>query len=116
VIQALLRHFIWDVALWAAFGPMTGVAFILFTNYMITDPGTTPSKGKAQFMFGAGVSTVYGVLMLFNVVYTLFFAVCIVCLARGVYWWVRELRERRATAEVPSESEVRVRPQLAPSV
>ena len=23
---------------------MTGVAFVLFTNYMITDPGTTPSK------------------------------------------------------------------------
>jgi hypothetical protein len=61
---------------------------------MITDPATTPSKGRWQFMFGASVATVYGILMLFNIAYTLFFAVCIVCLARGVYWWVRWLAER----------------------
>jgi len=36
---------------------MTGVAFVLFTNYMITDPGTTPMAGRAQFMFGASVAT-----------------------------------------------------------
>ena len=43
---------------------MTGVAFVLFTNYMITDPGTTPTVGHAtQFMFGSGVAIVYGVLM-----------------------------------------------------
>ena len=94
VIQALLRHYIWDVALWGALAPMTGVAFVLYTNYMITDPGTTPSKGRNQFMFGSGVAMVYGVLMLFNVVYTLFFATCLVCLFRGGYWWLRWLRER----------------------
>lgn len=44
VIQAVLRHFIWDVAIWSALGPMSGVAFVLFTNYMITDPGTTPRR------------------------------------------------------------------------
>jgi enediyne biosynthesis protein E5 len=46
-------------------------------------------------MFGSSVATVYGILMLFNVVYTLFFAVTIVCLIRGLYWWARYLRERR---------------------
>lgn len=105
VIQALVRHFVWDVALWSALGVMTGVAFVLFTNYMITDPGTTPSSGRAQFIFGASVAAVYGVLLAFNVVYTLFFAVCIVCLARGGMWWVKELRERgrrRAAALVPA--------------
>ncbi|WP_433201951.1 enediyne biosynthesis protein [Dactylosporangium sp. CS-047395] len=95
VIQGLLRHYIWDVALWAALVPITGVAFVLFTNYMITDPGTTPSSGRNQFMFGASVGMVYGVLMLFNVVYTLFFAVTIVCLVRGLYWWAKWLLERR---------------------
>jgi len=95
VIQALIRHYVWGVALWAALLPMTGVAFILFTNYMITDPGTTPSAGRDQFMFGAMVATVYGVLMLFNVVYTLFFAVTIVCIARGAFWWLRWLALRR---------------------
>jgi len=95
VIQALLRHFIWDVAVWAALLPMTGVAFVLFTNYMITDPGTTPAAPRWQFMFGANVAMVYGVLMVFNVVYTLFFAVTIVCAARGLYWWGRWLLDRR---------------------
>jgi hypothetical protein len=105
VIQALIRHFGWDVAIWAALGPMTGVAFVLFTNYMITDPGTSPSSARSQFMFGSSVATVYGVLMLFNVVYTLFFAVTIVCLARGTYWWLRWLRERfagRASTPAPA--------------
>jgi hypothetical protein len=105
VIQALIRHWVWDVALWGALVPMTGVAFVLFTNYMITDPGTTPTKGRWQFMFGASVATVYGVLMLFNVVYTLFFAVCIVCLVRGGYWWVRSFRDR-ARSTVPDPAPV----------
>lgn len=99
VIQAIVRAEIWDVALWAALAPMTGVAFVLFTNYMITDPGTSPSTGKAMFMFGASVATVYGILMVFNVVYTLFFATAIVCGARGLLWWFKWMRERRrATA------------------
>jgi len=96
VIQALIRWWIWDVHLWAALAPMTGVAFVLFTNYMITDPGTTPSSGRSMFMFGSLVGTVYGVLMVFNVVYTLFFAVTIVCLGRGLLWWWKSLRERRS--------------------
>ncbi|WBB96043.1 MULTISPECIES: enediyne biosynthesis protein [unclassified Solwaraspora] len=93
-IQALLRHWIWDVALFSALGVMAGVAFVLFTNYMITDPGTTPVKPIHQFMFGSSVAMVYGVLMLFNVVYTLFFAVVVVCGARGIYWWMVHLRKR----------------------
>ncbi|MEV6520936.1 enediyne biosynthesis protein [Longispora sp. NPDC051575] len=102
VIQALLRHWIWDVQLWAAIIPMTGVAFVLFTNYMITDPGTTPSSGKMQFMFGSSVAMVYGILMVFNIVYTLFFAVCIVCAIRGAFWWIKSFRERgRAPAPLP---------------
>ncbi|PTA47776.1 enediyne biosynthesis protein [Micromonospora sp. RP3T] len=95
VIQALIRHYVWDVQLWSALSIMTGVAFVLFTNYMITDPGTTPSKARNQFMFGSSVAMVYGLLMVFNVVYTLFFAVTIVCLARGLFWWVKWLMERR---------------------
>lgn len=96
VIQALLRHYIWDVALWSALAVVTGVAFVLFTNYMITDPGTTPMSGRAQFMFGSSVGMAYGVLMLFNVAYTLFFALTAVCLARGLYWWARWFWQARA--------------------
>lgn len=94
-IQALVRHWIWDISLFTAFGVMSGVAFVLFTNYMVTDPGTTPSKGRAQFMFGSGIAAVYGILMAFNVTYTLFYATSIVCALRGLGWWVAHLRRRR---------------------
>lgn len=94
-IQAFLRHWIWDVSLFSALGVMTGVPFVLFSNYMISDPGTTPSKGRAQFMFGGSVAMVYGLLMVFNIVYTLFFATAIVCAARGMGWWAAHLWQKR---------------------
>jgi hypothetical protein len=101
VIQALVRHWIWGIQLNTALGVMTGVAFVLFTNYMITDPGTTPMKPRPQFMFGSAVAVVYGVLMVMNIVYTLFFAVVIVCAFRGLGWWTAYLwtkrREQRAS-------------------
>lgn len=96
VIQALIRHYVWDAPLFTGLAVITGVAFVLFTNYMITDPGTTPSGARDQFLFGSAVGVTYGVLMLCNVVYTLFFAVTIVCLARGAYWWARPLFQRTA--------------------
>jgi enediyne biosynthesis protein E5 len=94
-IQAFVRHWIWGVQLNTALSVMTGVAFVLFTNYMITDPGTTPSKARPQFMFGSSVAIVYAVLMEFNVVYTLFFATAIVCGVRGLGWWAASLRKKR---------------------
>lgn len=93
-LQALVRHWIWDVQLFSALGMMTGTAFVLFTNYMITDPGTTPMKPRAQFMFGSAVGVVYGILMAMNIVFTLFFATAIVCAARGLGWWAVHLRKR----------------------
>jgi uncharacterized membrane protein YbaN (DUF454 family) len=47
-------------------------------------------------MFGSSVGIVYGILMLCNVVYTLFFALTAVCLARGAYWWAHWFLQRRA--------------------
>lgn len=110
VIQAVVRHVIWHVNLYSALGPVTGVAFILFTNYMITDPGTTPFKARPQFVFGASVAGMYGLLMYLNVVYTLFFATTIVCLGRGAGWWVaarRSDRRRPAPAQPKADSVVR---------
>jgi enediyne biosynthesis protein E5 len=110
-IQALVRHWIWGVQLTTALGVMTGVAFVLFTNYMITDPGTTPAKARPQFMFGSAVAVAYCILMLFNVVYTLFFATVIVCACRGLGWWGAHARkkwqERRSpTARVTGQTPV----------
>ena len=94
-IQAFLRHWIYGVQLNTALGVMTGVAFVLFSNYMITDPATTPSKPLAMFMFGSATAFVYGILMAFNIVYTLFYALAIVCAVRGIGWWVAHFIEKR---------------------
>ena len=39
------------------------MAFLLFTFYMVTDPGTTPVEPRGQIAFGAVVAAAYGVLM-----------------------------------------------------
>lgn len=72
-----------DTTFSAGVTPMTGVAFVLFTFYMITDPATTPTKPLGQIAFGASVAAVYGMLMISHTVFTLFFALTIVCAMRG---------------------------------
>jgi enediyne biosynthesis protein E5 len=47
VAQALLRHWLFGARLESALLPMAGVAFILYTFYMVTDPATTPSGTRA---------------------------------------------------------------------
>ena len=74
----------------AALAPMTGVAFVLFTFYMVPDPGTTPTGRREQVIFGASVAFAYAVLQVVHVVYGLFFALAIVCTARGALLWLRE--------------------------
>jgi hypothetical protein len=107
-LQAVVRGIMFDTAIPGALSVMTGVAFILYTNYMVTDPGTTPSKPGAQFAFGAGVAVFYGVFMVAHIAYGLFFATAIVCLIRGTFLWglhfvnkakVRFEAEQKAKAE-----------------
>ncbi|ONI89792.1 enediyne biosynthesis protein [Saccharothrix sp. ALI-22-I] len=86
-LQAIVRGILFDTSISAALGMMTGVAFILFTNYMITDPGTTPAKPAAQFLFGGGVAAMYGVLMVAHIAYGIFLATALVCLIRGMFLW-----------------------------
>jgi len=82
--QAVVRWLVLDHVLLAALAPMTGLAFILFTNYMITDPGTTPFKPRNQAVFGLTAAAVYGVLVASHVVFGLFFALVITCVLRAV--------------------------------
>ena len=119
-IQAFVRHWIWHVSLFSALGTMTGIAFVLFTNYMITDPGTTPFKARSQFMFGSSVAFVYAVMMEFNVVYTLFFATTFVCAMRGLGWWgahfVAKYKQNRAAASEPQRAPIEAAPAVAGTV
>jgi len=83
VIQALVRSAFDDISLVSALLPVTGTAFVLFTNYMITDPGTTPVRLRNQVAFGMATAAAYGVLVTAHVVFGLFFALVIVCALRG---------------------------------
>jgi enediyne biosynthesis protein E5 len=96
VAQAVVRGALTDVSTLAALAPMTGVAFILFTNYMITDPGTTPARARNQFAFALGTAAVYGVLMAMHVVFGIFFGLVLTCAARGLLLWGIALRGARA--------------------
>jgi hypothetical protein len=78
----------------ARLSAMTGVAFILFTFYMVTDPATTPEGKGAQVAFGASVALVYSVLLLNHVVFGLFVALVIVCVARGLGMYLLACRRR----------------------
>jgi hypothetical protein len=94
VVQAVFRGLVLDTSILNALSTMTGVAFVLFTNYMITDPGTSPSKPASQIAFGLGVALVYGFCAGAGITYGLFFATAIVCLARGLFLWSLYLVDR----------------------
>lgn len=87
VLQAVVRGLLFGTSIPGALAMGTGVAFILYTNYMVTDPGTTPSKPVSQFVFGAGIAVMYGFFMVAHIAYGLFFATAAVCLIRGLFLW-----------------------------
>ncbi|WP_317496403.1 enediyne biosynthesis protein UnbU [Haloechinothrix sp. LS1_15] len=84
VAQAVLRWLFLDHSLVAALLPITGVAFILYTLYMITDPATSPSKTRNQVIFGVTTAAIYGILVVSGIVFGLFFALVITCALRGL--------------------------------
>ncbi|MCG5216094.1 enediyne biosynthesis protein [Streptosporangium sp. KLBMP 9127] len=99
-LQAIVRGLIIDdTSIVGGLSMMTGIAFILFTNYMITDPGTSPSKPLSQVAFGGGVALVYGLLMGMNIPYGIFFATAIVCLIRGGFLWALHISVKTREAE-----------------
>lgn len=87
VVQAVLRGIIFGTAIPGALAMGTGIAFVLYTNYMVTDPGTSPSKPSSQFAFGAGIALAYGFFTAVHVAYGLFMATAAVCLIRGLFLW-----------------------------
>ena len=112
VAQAAVRSLFFDTPFEAALVPMTGVAFVLYTFYMVTDPATTPAGRRDQIAFGFSVAAVYGLLMVMHVVFGLFFALTIVCGFRGLcayaMRWVRgRAREERDAVVAPTPALVR---------
>lgn len=99
VAQAALRSLISDISFGAALVPMTGVAFILYTFYMVTDPATTPEGRREQIAFGFSVAAVYGLLMMAHIVFGLFFALTIVCTFRGLWIFAKRWAKGREREE-----------------
>jgi enediyne biosynthesis protein E5 len=100
-LQAVVRHFLFGNLLLPSLNPMTGVAFLLFTFYMVTDPATTPSSTRGQVAFGLGVAAGYGILMALHVVFGLFFALTSVCIVRGALLQAQAWLARRSEMTVP---------------
>jgi hypothetical protein len=96
VAQAVLRHVLFGHSLAGALIPLTGVSFILFSNYMITDPGTTPFPPRRQVVFGLTTALVYGTLVVLGVSFGFFFALTAVCAMRGVLMWSGPRLSRRS--------------------
>jgi len=83
-LQGALRCLMNDLPLIVCLVPMTGVSFILFTFYMVTDPGSTPIDWREQIIFGFAIALVYLLLVLAHVGFPFFYALLIVCIARGL--------------------------------
>ena len=104
VLQAGLRSLVLGVPLVSALLPMTGVAFILYTFYMVTDPATTPTGTREQIFFGVAVAAAYGALLALHAVFGLFFALTIVCVLRGASVHVRTLASYRLRRKVLAQA------------
>ena len=84
VAQALLRAAIFGSPVLAPLLPLTGLVFWLYTNYMITDPGTSPMKRRNQVVFGVTTALIYGALVMAHVVFAIFICLTITCALRGL--------------------------------
>jgi hypothetical protein len=90
--QALFRSLVLHLPVAVTLMPVTGMAFLLFNLYMISDPATTPQRPLPQVAFGLLVATVYGILQVCHVVFGLFVALVITSTLRGLYLYVLWLR------------------------
>lgn len=107
VAQAAIRSVVFETPLLAGLVPMTGLPFVLYSFYMVTDPATTPFRTRSQIVFGAGVAAVYGVLTMGHVVFGLFFSLTIVCTLRAVHlyalaWTTSRSRIKQETLHSPT--------------
>ena len=113
ILQAVLRSLFFQAPLLASLAPMTGVAAMIYTFYMIPDPATTPDLPWRQVAFGAAVPAIYMLFMIFHVVFGLFVGLTIVCAVRGLGLYVLSIAANRRT--VP-EKDLPVTPALAKAI
>jgi enediyne biosynthesis protein E5 len=100
VAQAVARALLLDHSLLAMLAALTGPAAIIYLFFMLPDPATTPQRLWPQAAFGFAVAMVYLILIAAHIVFGLFFALTIVCAARGMWLCVLSVKQRRAIQPV----------------
>jgi len=95
VLQAILRALWFGTPILAGLAPVTGVMAVLYVFFMVPDPATTPVRPLAQVAFGVSVAAVYAVFMMLHIVYGLFFALTVVCAARGIGLYALAIASKR---------------------
>ncbi len=68
----------------------------------VADPLTSPAPVRSQVPLGVSIASVYLLLMLNHVVFTLFFAVSVVCAVRGALIFAQNLRASSAREPIPA--------------
>jgi len=106
LLQAVIRALFFHDSLASMLLVMSGVAFILYTNYMITDPGTTPRRPRYQVVFGLATALTYGALVIAHVAFGLFFALTIVCTVRLLWTVVSGRRPLARPQSAPQPAHV----------
>src|SRR5258708_18948667 len=90
ILQAVVRHLLFGTWLSASLAPITGVPFVIFTFYMVTDPATSPMGTRGQIAFGILLGVIYGILMVLHQPFTLIVSLLILCIGRGATLYLFE--------------------------
>ncbi|MCA9178841.1 MAG: hypothetical protein KDB14_30470 [Planctomycetales bacterium] len=107
--QAYVRHLFFDAQLLPILAVATGPIAIMFTFFMISDPGTTPNGLGGQIAFGSSIGLLYGAFMVWHVVYGIFWALMLTCALRGVWLFLT----RPANDQQPASIDIRATGELA---
>jgi len=111
--QAVIRHYAFGSSLTGALLPLTGVTLVLFTFYMVTDPATTPCMPRGQFVFGASVAAMYGLLVSLHIVFGFFFALAAVSLVRGATLYAQNYLKNTAEQGIAAQAALVVAREMA---
>ena len=103
-IQGVVRCLINGIPLIVGLVPITGVSFLLFTFYMITDPGATPSDKREQVIFGVSTAIAYCLLVFAHIGFAFFYALLIVSLCRGLILHLKQVRTHTKVGYEPQRS------------
>jgi Na+-transporting NADH:ubiquinone oxidoreductase subunit NqrB len=85
VAMSLLRVLLGQGGLVFALGPMTGAEFALFSFSMLPDPKASPPTRNGRIAWGLMIAVLDGVMRLFEIRYSMFYALFAFCAALPVF-------------------------------